>query len=83
MILQLMIRRPDEELEQSIVVGLYQSEQTCIYSIKSLLDDKVTKPIANLCFSFLPEGFVIEGVAYGLVGEEPLDAYDLYLKVLH
>jgi hypothetical protein len=83
MILQLIIRKPDQELSEAILVGCRQSEQVCIESIKLLLDDKITPAIAKLCFSFFPEGFVIEGVAYGEVEEEPIDAYDLDLKVLH
>ena len=78
-----MIRRPDQALEQSILVGIQSSEQKCIDTIKLLLDDKLTVEVAKLCFRFFPEGFVIEGVAYGPIEEEPIDAYDLDLKVLH
>jgi hypothetical protein len=83
MILQLMIRRPDETLDRCILVGVNHSEAVCIETIKLLLDDKITHSVAKLGFSFYPEGFFIEGVAYGVVDEEPIDAYDLYLKVLH
>ncbi len=83
MILQLIIRKPDQELSQAILVGTRHSEEACIEAIKLLLEDKITISIANLCFGFYPEGFVIEGVAYGQPEEEPIDAYDLELKVLH
>lgn len=83
MILQLMIRRPDEELEQSILVGLQQSEENCVKSTVSLFNNQLTPEIAKLCFKFLPEGFIIEGVAYGTIDEEPKEAHDLFIKVLH
>jgi hypothetical protein len=83
MILQLIVRRPDEELEQALLLGLRHSEEVCIETIKLLLADRLTISVANLCFRFFPEGFVIEGVAYGEIEEEPIDAYDLDLKVLH
>ena len=83
MILQLMIKRPDADLSQSILVGIRHSKQTCLELIKMLMEDKVNKEIASLGFSFFPEGFTIEGVAYGEIEEEPIDAYDLNLKVLH
>lgn len=78
-----MIRRPDETLEQCIIVGVHHSEAVCLETIKLLLNDQVTTSVAKLGFSFYPEGFFIEGVAYGVVDEEPIDAYDLDLKVLH
>jgi hypothetical protein len=83
MILQLMIRRPDQEVDQAIIVGVRHSREACLEAIALLLDDKITPSVAKLCFEFFPEGFIIEGVAYGEIDEEPIDAQDLYLKVLH
>jgi len=83
MILQLMIRSPEDDLSLAILVGLRKSEQSCLDTIKLLMEDKVTAEITRLCFGFFPEGFVIEGVAYGEIEEEPIDAYDLNLKVFH
>lgn len=83
MILQLMIRRPDEELKDSTVIGINLTERDCVDSIALLLKDKVSKKIATSCFSYYPSGFFIEGVAYGELEQEPIDAYDLELRVLH
>lgn len=83
MILQLMIRKPDEDLENSIIVGVLHSKEVCLELIKSLMEDIIPSSIAKLCFSFYPSGFIIEGVAYGEVEEDPIEAFDLYLKVLH
>jgi len=82
MILQLMIRQPDLPIEQSLLVGVFRTEQQCIEDIKSLMSDEVPPVLYRACSRFYPTGFIIEGVAYGELEEEPLDTYDLYVKVL-
>lgn len=77
-----MIRQPDLPLEQSLLVGIFRTEQQCLEDIDSLVHDKVPPVVYRACSKFYPTGFVIEGVAYGELEEEPIDAYDLDVKVL-
>jgi hypothetical protein len=83
MILQLMIRRPDEELSESLIVGISMSKPRCLETVNSLLEGVLTTEVVSICFSVFPEGCFLEGVAYGELDEDPLDSYDLHLKVLH
>lgn len=84
MILQLIIRLPNEQLDESILVGTFLTKTTCEKHCQSLLNGAIPSDLKKLGLRQYPQGYYIEGVFYGeWEDEEPIDAYDLYLKVLH
>ena len=83
MILQLIVRLPDEQLDESVLVGTTLTRSTCEDYCASLVNGTVPDKLKKLGLKQYPQGYYIEGVFYGDWEEEPVDAYDLYLKVLH
>jgi len=83
MILQLMIRQPDEELDDCYYFGIHLTKSQCEEYCSQLQAGVVPKRILLIGLSICPYGYIIEAVAYGAEDEEPLAAYDLTLKVLN
>jgi len=83
MILQLMIRRPDKDLEESLLISFRKTEEDCKSYCLTLQEGFVPLELLKVCLHFLPCGFYLEGVAYGEDEDDILFGLDLELKVLH
>jgi len=84
MIFQTLIRIPDKTIEEGgFLFGFRCSEDEAVGYCVDLLNDIVPPKITLSGLKIFPSGFVIEGVAYGIEEDEPIDAYDFDLKVLH
>ena len=83
MILHLIIKLPDQPLEDSVIVSSLLPLTTCQEYCKQLTEGKIPRKLKLLALAQYPQGYYIEGVYYSDYEEETIDAFDLFLKVLN